>query len=509
MNALNSKRIAKNAVILYLRMILILGLSLYTSRVVLIALGVIDFGIYNAVAGFAAIFIFFNSGLINASQRFISFELGRENAEETRNIFNLILLLHVILCLILLVLFETAGLWIVNNKLVIPEGRMFAANCIYQFAVITSVLAILKIPFNSCIIAEEKMNVYAYLGIFDASAKLLIILLLSISSGDKLILYGLMMLSMQIVVNLVYVIYCRKQFAECRLKYYWSSEKVKELFSFISYTVYGCFSWSVAFQGSDLLLNMFFGPALNAARGIAFQVSGSLNNFLSGIFVAVKPQMIKSYALGEIEYLKHLFILSSKYSILLFVLLAFPLVYNIDYILSVWLKEVPEYTNSFTCLIIVDSLILTQLQAVEIVINATGNVKNLQIYGRTITLLTLPVMFVIYKFNLVASPNAVFAALILGELGYWIYGFCDMLKKVDIGSVEYLRRVILRSSVLIAMLFVFNIVLKNYLVSHDFISFVESVVLNIFAVGVLGSLFFVEQGERGLAAKYIKEKIKK
>lgn len=439
--ASNNKRIVKNTAMLYARMFLVLGISLYTSRVILDALGVIDFGIYNVVAGVTGMLLFFTSSLSNASQRFISFEIGKKDYDSANKVFNLSLELYGIISVFLFIALESVGLWLVNDKLVIPAERMIAANYIFQFTVVSAILTVLQVPYQSVIIAEERMGIYAYMGIYNAIMKLIIVYLITITQ-DRLIAYGAMFMLVELSCSLFYVYYCKKNFAICKLKFYWNKLKARELFSFISYTAYGCISWSLAYQGASILLNLFFGPAINAARGIAMQINGSLTNFSSAIVTAIKPQIIKSYAANDLEQMHKLIIFSSKYTLLLFVFLSFLLFVNIDFILSIWLKDVPDYTNSFACLIIVDSIIASLLNPIGIAINATGKLRNMQVYGRTITLMALPISYFLYKFNLILSPNGVFWILIFAEIGYWLYCFHDMHRQIKLSYFDYFSKVV-------------------------------------------------------------------
>lgn len=488
---------------MYTRMLVVLFISLYTSRVVLANLGITDFGIYNAVAGVSSMLSFFTSSLSNASQRYLSFELGKKDFEGANRIFNLSIILFFILCLFLLFALESLGIWLVNYKMVIPDDRMFAANVIFQFSIILCVLSIMQVPFQSCIIAEERMEIYAYLGIFDVIAKLIIVLILPFSTCDKLIIYGFLFLCVQLIVFLIYYFYCAHNFIECKFHYYWEKKLAYEMLSFISYNAVGCFSWSFAYQGATVVLNIFFGPVINAARGIAMQINASLNNFTTGIVTAIKPQIVKSYASKDYHYMEQLILFSSKYSLLLFLLLAFPIIANIDFVLSVWLEKIPPFTNIFAVLILVDSMVAVLLNPITIAINSTGKIKNIQLYGRLITLSSIPLSFLIYEFEIVRSPTAIFYVLILAELGYWLYGLWDMHNKINISYYSYFKEVVFGAVILILICICVNIWISDWYLG--WLGFVFKSVINIIMVFFLGGFLVVNKNER----EWLLEKAKK
>lgn len=494
-------RIFKNTLFLYARMFFVLLISLYTSRIVLSQLGVVDFGIYNVVAGVTSLLLFFTSSLSNASQRFISVSLGIEDIEGARRAFNLSLEIYMVLAAVLVIISESAGLWFVNNKLVIPPSRLIAANWVFQFTVVTAVITILQVPYLSVIIAEEQMTVYAYMGIFDACMKLLIVYLLQ-SSCDKLILYAFMMMMIEICCTGIYILYCRR-FEECHIRPYWNKSDACELIGFISCTAYGCLAWSVAYQGATIVLNLFFGPVVNAARAIAMQINNALNNFSSAIVTAVKPQIIKSYSANELDTMRLLFLFSSKVTLILFVLMAIPVVLNIDFILSIWLQDVPDYTNIFTCLIVVDSMIASLIQPIGIAVNATGKIKNMQVYGRTITLLSLPVSYLLYRFQIVESPNVIFVILIVADLLYFLYSFNDLNRLINIKYKTYFIGTVL--PVLLCLLVSVVLIACLPLSSRsEFVLFFEKSILSIILMSVFTFAFALSSKER----KYITEMVR-
>lgn len=484
-------------------MFLVLGISLYTSRIILDVLGIMDFGIYNVVAGVTSLLLFFTSSLTNASQRFLSFEIGRNNYQEANNVFNLNIELYAIISVLIFIVFETVGLWIVNYKLVIPEERLFAANCVYQFTIITAIITILQVPYQSAIVAEEKMSIYAYVGLYNSIMKFFIVFALSLAN-DKLILYGMLYMLVELSCSIFYLLYCRAEFQECRLKYYWDRTKAIEIIRFISYTVYGCISWSLAYQGATIILNVFFGPIINAARGIAMQINGSINNFSSTIISAMKPAIIKAYSSNDIEYMKTLIIYSTKYTLLVFIVLSTPIVFNIDFVLSVWLKEVPHYTNTFASLIIIDSIIASLLQPIGIALNATGKIKNMQVYGRTITLAALPVSYVFYKYNIVESPNAIFVVLIVVEVLYFLYSFHDLNRNLSISYSHYFSKAIMPVVIVVLFVLVTVCALNNSSISGWKGFLFSSAVLE-FVILFFSFICVLSKSERKIVVNFLKK----
>ena len=357
-NSENNKRIAKNTLFLYMRMLLIMGVTLYTSRVVLRVLGVEDFGIYNVVGGVVSIMSFFISSLSNVTQRYMNIGLGKQDLMETGCAFRQSLTLMWLLSVLLLLFGETLGLWFVYNKLVIPPERLGAAVWVYHFSLISILSAINQVPLMGAIVAHERMNIYAYLGLFEACARLFIVYLLeAFGTIDSLILYGLLMAIVSVFVWLIYAIYSVRSFTECKFRFYWNYSLVAEMSKFIGQNLFGCFAWS------------------------------------ENMMTAVKPQIIKSYASGDCEYMVTLIEKSSKYAYFLAALIAIPVMVEIEFILEVWLGEVPSHTISFTRLVLCESLIGVFIPPLWMAANATGHIKNSQVYGRMFTLAILPISY--------------------------------------------------------------------------------------------------------------------
>lgn len=392
-----NKRIAKNTIYMFIRMMLVMCISFYTSRVVLNTLGIDDFGIYNIVGSIVVFLSFFKNALNNATYRFLTFELGAGNEISLRRTFVMAINTHIILALILLIILESVGVWFLNNKLNIPIDRMVAANWVFQFSVFTFFIEVVKTPFNSSIISHEQMNFYAYTGIIEVLFKLGIIYILLLGNWDKLILYGILIFSVSLIMFIWYIVYCYYKFPETHYKFHWESKIIK---GFASYS-----GWSLLVNASDVsvqqctnvLLNIFGGVSANAAIGIANQVNGACNSFLSSFTTAFNPQIIKSYAQKDFSYFMNLILTTSKASFFLLFLIAFPIMLNIDFLLKIWLISPPLLTADFLKFIIVYSLIDAISAPLWNAVHATGNLRTHQIVVASIKLLNIPLGYVLLK----------------------------------------------------------------------------------------------------------------
>jgi O-antigen/teichoic acid export membrane protein len=379
MSHANPGRLFKNTIFLYFRMILVLGVSLYTSRVVINALGIEDFGIYNVVAGTVTLIAFLNSAMAIGTQRFLSYELGRDQPTESRRIFSTAMLIHLGVAILIFIIAETLGVWIVNHVLTIPEARLDAANWILQCAIFGLMVNIVQVPYTAVIISRERMNVYAYMSFVDVAAKLGIVFMLGIGGFDKLKLYGTLHAASGILVALLYALYCRKSFRECRLTTEISWPKMREMTSFVGWNLSAHIASVLSNQGVNMLLNVHFGPAINAARGVAMQASGTIQGFVGNIQAASAPQIVKTYAAGEIEQEKKLILFTCKITFCLLFLMALPVFLEARTVLVLWLKNPPPEAAGFLKLILIDALICTSANPMFHAIMATGRIKTYQI----------------------------------------------------------------------------------------------------------------------------------
>lgn len=394
-NSSNNKRIAKNTILLYVRMILVMLISLYTSRVVLATLGVSDFGIYNVVGGVVATLTFLNSALAASSQRFISFELGRGNEHLLNKVFSTSVSVHALLAIISVVLFESIGLWFLNNKMNIDPTRMYAANWVFQCSILSFAISVLNVPYNASIVAHEKMGVYAYISILEVLLKLLIVYLLLIADYDKLIVYSVLHLAVSYIIRLFYVTYCKRRFVECKYKFVFEKPLFKRMFSFAGWSVVGNIGFSLKDPLSNIILNLFFGTIINAARGIAVQVNGIIYSFATNFGMAMNPQIVKRYASGDIEGSVNLVYAGARFSFYLITVISIPIIINIDFILRMWLGQTPEYTNIFVVLTVLSSLVYCLSGTSSTAVQATGNIKWFSIGVCVIPILELPIAYLL------------------------------------------------------------------------------------------------------------------
>ncbi|GHT70422.1 hypothetical protein AGMMS50239_38780 [Bacteroidia bacterium] len=388
-----------------------MGVGLYTSRVVLSVLGVEDFGIYGVVGGIVAMFGFLNASMSGATSRFLTFALGKNDKMNLQKTFSSALTIHFLIAIIILILAETIGLWFLENKLVIPEYRMVAARWVYQFSILNSIILITQVPYNSTIIAHERMNVYAYVEILNVCLKLGIVYLLVIGNFDKLILYSALILFVSISIAIIYGLYCLKHFEESKYKFGWDKKTICPMLSFSGWDLYGNMSTIARTQGVNMLLNMFFGPVLNAANGVAVQVQGAIMSFAGNIITAVRPQIVKSYAAGDYQYTIKLIFTAAKYIYLLLLVLSLPLILEMDFVLNLWLKNVPNYAVSFCRLTLIFNFFATLSLVIVCVIHATGKIKLVSLINGTIYLSVIPVSYIAFRFN--ASPELPYICNIL------------------------------------------------------------------------------------------------
>lgn len=401
MSQVNYKRIAQNATALYLRMIVTMVLGLYTSRVVLQMLGVSDFGIFGLVGGIAGMLSIINASMANATSRYITYELAKGDKEKLSQTFTSALQIHVGIAVIFLLLAETIGLWFVNTQLVIPPERMEAAKWVYQCSVFTAILTITQVPYNAALFAHEKMTVFAYIEILNSMLKLGAALLLVLwDSESRLIWYAIISLLVSSVILFIYRIYCIRHFAECHIKRIWRPKILKPMLSFSAYDLYGNICGLSFYQGTNVILNLFFGVVINAASSIANTVSGVLQGFAFKIIMAFKPSIVKLYAVGDIHGMSRIVNMATTLSVLLMGISSIPLYFEMDYIINLWLGSTPEYVVPFCRLLLIYCTIgivnAIQIQA----IHATGNIKRITFVGGTINLLTMPAMYVALYFGM-------------------------------------------------------------------------------------------------------------
>lgn len=395
--SLDSKKIAKNTMFMYFRMILVMAVSMYTSRVVLDKLGVEDFGLYNAITSVVGIVGFVTNTLNTTTSRFLTFELGRGRMDKMVSMFSTISIIYVIFSLVMVVLLETAGLYYLSHVFVTPPGREEAAGIVYQISILLVVLSFLEVPFSSAIVANEDLNIYAYIGIADVIIKLLIVYLLAISPVDKLVTYALLMLGAKLLISTAYVLSSYLKYNYVRLKRVFDKSIFKEVMSFTSWTLVANVSNAITVQGSILLINLFFAPAIIAAKALATQVSNALMLFVNNFRTAVNPQIIKSYSAGYVGSHRKLILASTNLYYDMLLILGLPFVFTMKTVLEVWLVEVPPYAVEFTQLVIITQLVSLIDNSFYTTFVAAGKLKVLSFIGLASSVLYFIILYFIYK----------------------------------------------------------------------------------------------------------------
>lgn len=438
----DNKRIAKNTVMLYLRMFLIMGVSLYTSRVVLQVLGVTDYGIYNVVGGVVSLFSFIHSAMSGATQRYITFTLGKEDYDSLSKTFCTALNIHGFIAVVLVLLAETVGLWFLNNKMTIPPDRMVAANWVFQMSVLSTVVLIMSSPYNALIIAHEKMSAFAYISILDVSLKLAIVFILKWFGADKLILYAILVFSVQLLIRFIYTAYCKRHFTESKYRFVWDKPLTLEMMSYSLWSLWGNLAVVFSDQGVNILLNMFFGPAVNAARGVTMQVKNAINGFSSNFQMAMNPQITKNYAKGDLNQMHSLVFASSKYSFFLLYILTLPLILEAPTILDVWLDIVPEHSVNFLRVVLIITIIQALAGPMTVSAQANGKIKKYQAIVGGMLLLTLPFSYVGLKiWNI---PEVVFIVDLTVSFVAQIIRLLLVRKMVNLSLRAYVSEVVSR-----------------------------------------------------------------
>lgn len=479
-------RIAKNTAMLYIRMFLTMLVTLYTSRIILNTLGIEDFGIYNVVSGVVMMFSFLNSAMMSATQRFFSFELGRKDYEQLRKVFNASVVVHTLIAFIIFILAETIGLWFLNAQMVIPPDRIIAANWVYQCSIFSFMLIVIQVPFNAVIIAHERMSFYAYISLLEVFLKLFIVFMLGWLIGDKLELYAIMFLMATLLIISIYVIYSKKKYQECRYRLCRDKAIYIELVSYAGWNLWGNMASVGYTQGINLLLNIFFGPVVNAARGIAYQVNSAINGFAANMMIAMNPQIIKSYALGDKEYMFKLIFGGAKYSFFLLYILSLPIILELNTVLVWWLKIVPEYTTLFCRLVLVGTMIDCISGPLMTAALASGKIKRYQIIVGGLLLLNVPISYLLLKLG--ASPQiTLYVSIVISVIA--LFARLGILRTlVNLPMKPFIYNVI-RPILLVSVVAAILPYVAECLIEHTLIRFFSVGLISL--VSVLFSIYFL------------------
>ena len=408
-------RIARNTLMLYVRMLFLMFIGLYTSRVVLSALGESDFGIYGVVGGVVAMFTIISGSLSAAITRFITYEMGKGREGRLPAVFSSAVTIQLVLAAIVLLVAEPAGIWFLENEMNIPHDRMHAAHWVYQFSLLAFVINIISVPYNASIIAHERMSAFAVIGIFEGLAKLAVAILIVYSPADRLVSYSVLMCVVAAGVRFAYTAYCRRHFEECRFRFVWDGKLLKQMFSFAGWNFIGVTSGALRDHGGNILINIFSGTAANAARAVSVQLGGAIQSFVTNFMTAVNPQITKSYAAEEKEYTMELVFRSSRYAFYLLSLIAFPVLLNAGFILDLWLEDVPLRSESFVCLALILSMSECISNPLVTLMLATGNIRNYQLIVGGLQLLNLPVSYLVLKAG--APPESILlVAIVISQI---------------------------------------------------------------------------------------------
>lgn len=415
----DNTRLAKNTVLLYFRMALMMCINLYTSRIVLQTLGIEDYGIYNVVGGVVVMLSFINDSMTASTQRFLSFQLGSGNLQKLREVFSTSINIHLIISLVIVTLGETVGLWFVIEKMVIPPERMTAAMWCYQLSIFTAVLNVLSYPYISAIIAHEKMSSFAYIAILDAVLKLLLVYLLLLFDYDRLILYAVLYAVEKLFIRMVYNIYCVKNFDECKYRWFFRKDLFKEMSSFAGWKMWGEMAMVFYTEGIDLLLNLFFGPVVNAARATAYFAQGAVGNFASNFQMAMNPQIMKTYASGQLNETHRLIYTGTRMTFCMLLIVCLPLILETPTVLNLWLKDVPEGSVTFLRLMLVILLIRQSTNVLITAVAATGSIKRYEVTMSILMLSILPISYIVLKLG--GEPWSVFVVyLAIVVIGFFV-----------------------------------------------------------------------------------------
>lgn len=470
----DNKRIAKNTVLLYIRTLFIMLISLYTSRVVLATLGVKDYGIYNVVGGVIAMFNVVSGSISNAISRFITFELGKGNIKKLNDIFVTSVNIEFLIAGVVLILGETVGVWFLNKQMNIPEGRMFAANWVLQFSLFSFIMGLWSVPYNASIIAHEKMSAFAYVSILEAALKLLIVYLLVVSPWDKLITYSLLLASVDLLIRIVYGTYCKLHFAECSYHFAWHKDLIKQMGGFSGWQFLTNAAWMINTEGINILMNLFFGVAINAARGVANQVDGAIMRFVTSFTTALNPQITKDYAKGNTSALYKLVCNGAKYTFFLMLFFQLPAILEADTLLHIWLKNVPNHAVQFLQLTMVGTMLNmlgnTQLTACM----ATGNIKKYTIVITFVGLLVFPLSWIAFKIGL--PPESCYIVFILVYIAILFTRIYIMKGLIGCPMMLFIKKVIFRIIPVAILAAIIPVIFVNF-VNPSFIRLISTCVI--------------------------------
>lgn len=500
----NNKRIAKNTSILYLRMGLILIVGLYTGRIVLQTLGVENYGIYGVVGGVVGMFSFINASMSGATSRFLTYELGKGNGKKLKDTFSSALLIHITIALLILFLSETMGLWFLDNKLVIPPERMYAASWVFQFSIFTAMFSIFQVPYVACLIAHERMNVYAYVEILNTFLKLFIVYLIQVTQGDKLIFYALLLLIVSLLVTILEIAYCMKNFRECEAHFIWDTSVIKPMLSFSVWDLYGNLCITAKIQGNNFLINMFFGVTLNASSSIATTVNNIVMGFCGNVIQAFRPQIIKQYSIGNIHEMQNLMNAALKYMIILMCYIMIPLFLEMHYILTLWLGKVPYLADQFCKILLLTNLLGLINSIITIGIHATGKIKRLSFITGSLFMLSVPSTYILFKLGFGAT--SAYLIMIFIYVGVIASNMAIIKRNIPTLNLNKYIHELVRTCGIMSLIFCVSLFLY-YSMHSSFLRLSIICCINFLLISVITYLFFIDKPLRNKINHYICQKL--
>ncbi|NLD93699.1 MAG: lipopolysaccharide biosynthesis protein [Fibrobacter sp.] len=501
MSITNNKTIAKNTIFLYVRMFVSMVISLYTSRIVLQTIGVVDFGIYNIVGGVVSMLIFLKNSMAISVQRFLNFELGKNNIENLKKIFSISLMVHCVIALLVFIVAETIGQWFLYTRLNIPYDRLGAANWVYHFSVISCMFSIIQVPYIAVIVSREKLNIYAYISIVDVILKLLIVYLLVNSSIDKLVLYAMLTTSVAFIGMMITILYCLKTFSEAHFHFCADIKIVREITTFAGWSMLGEIAWVCTLQGVNIILNIFYGPIVNAARSISFQVNTNIYLLVSNFQTALNPQIIKNFATGNIVAMENLIVKGTKFSYYLLLLISLPILIETEFVLQMWLNYVPAYTVIFCRIVLINSLIDVLGNTYATAARAYGKIMRYQIIVSSVLVMNLPLSYIMLKIG--KTP----------EYTLYIYGFIAIVlvfvrlfllnKMIGLSLILFIKSVLLSVTIVTLSSMIFPMLVYIVMPTGLF-RFIITVIISFFSVGFSTYYFGMNRSDRKLVVEKIK-----
>jgi len=498
-----NKRIAKNTIFLYARMLFSLLVGLFTSRVVLNALGVLDYGIFNIVGGLVSMATFITIALTSSTQRFLTFSVGENDPKKINVVFNTSVTIHFVIAIFILILAETVGLWFLNTYLNIPESKMAAANWVYQFSIMTFMVDIVSVPYNAVIIANEHLKAFAYVGIIGTFLNLGPALILPLLKDNRLIAFGFLTFCIALLIRLMCRIYCKLHFPECHYQFIYDKPLSKEMFAFSAWSLLGASGSSLREQLSNVILNLFFGPTINAARGLAIKVSNEVSRFLTNFMMAINPQIMKQYSLGNLNRSRELVYSGSRYSFYLMSIISLPVMINLAYVLKLWLGNVPKYSYEFLYLLLISILADSFAQPFVTALQATGNIKKFQIWVSAIMLSEIPIAYVILKLG--GAPYMAMYPTILVMVVALFARVIILKEQVPDYSIKYFTiNIFLKSILLFAIAFAISQGIRM-LLPVNFLMFIVTSLLACLIWGTIICAFGLNSVERNFVYSKVKK----